>query len=225
VWQVDPEKIVVLPNGVDIDLFQPRVVDKRLFAEYGLSDGPVITFVGGFQPWHGLDILVESFANLLNEIPNANLLLVGDGRARPLVEENIHKFGLEKKVRITGLVPQTKIPAILDMTDIAVMPYPQLPKELWFSPLKMYEYMASGCAIVASRDGQIADVIQDGQTGFLVEPGSVSDLTRAMVRLINDPAERKRLGSNARRQAVERHSWEKYIERLESVYLGAVRLS
>lgn len=225
VWRVDPEKIVVLPNGVDTNLFQPKIRDKRLFSEFGLSDGPVITFVGGFQPWHGLDILVESFASLLNEIPNANLLLVGDGRARPLVEQSVHKFGLEKKVTITGLVPQAKIPEILGISDVAVMPYPKLPKELWFSPLKMYEYMAAGSAIVASKDGQISEVIQDGQTGILVEPGDAGDLTRALIRLISSPAERKRLGLTARQQAIRHHSWEQYVTRLEAIYLSVVQPS
>lgn len=225
VWQVNPEKIVVLPNGVDIDLFQPRKRDKQLSVDLGLDHGPVITFVGGFQPWHGLDSLVEAFAGLLNEIPSANLLLVGDGRARPLVEQAVHKFGLEKKVTVTGLVPQTRIPEILGITDVAVMPYPKLPKELWFSPLKMYEYMAAGCAIVASKDGQISEVIQDGQTGILVEPGEVNDLSRALISLINNPIQRKRLGLNARQQAVQHHSWEKYIERLEAVYLSAIQPS
>lgn len=225
VWQVDPEKIEVLPNGVDIDLFQPQNGDKRLYAELGLDDGPVITFVGGFQPWHGLDILVESFAQILGEIPNANLLLVGDGRARPLVEQAIHNFGLETKVTVTGLVPQAKIPEFLGITDIAVMPYPKLPKELWFSPLKMYEYMAAGCAIVASKDGQISEVVQDGQTGILVEPGEASNLSKALINLINNPAQRRRLGLNARQQAISNHSWEKYIERLEAIYLGAIQPS
>jgi glycosyltransferase involved in cell wall biosynthesis len=222
-WQVAPEKIVIMPNGVDINLFTPRDAHRsNLWSELGLSGNQVITFVGGFQPWHGLEILVESFSRLLSEIPNAKLLLVGDGRARQDVEKSIQKFGVASSIIITGMVPQVRIPEFLAIADLAVMPYPELPKELWFSPLKMYEYMSAGKAIVASRAGQIAEVIEDGYNGVLVEPGDIGNLTQTMIRLLQDEEERKRLGSNARRQAVEKHSWDQYVGRLESIYMDVL---
>jgi alpha-maltose-1-phosphate synthase len=222
-WQVDPEKIVVMPNGVDVELFRPDHDSCTIRAELGLDSEPVITFVGGFQHWHGLDRLLESFASLLQVIPAARLLLVGDGRARQAVQAKINELGVETAVSITGLVPQGRVPEILAAADIAVLPYPPLPRELWFSPLKLYEYMAAGKAIVASRAGQVAEVIQHGHTGLLVEPGDVTGLAQAMINLIENPAERARLGENARRQALERHSWQEYIERLEQIYLSVLQ--
>ncbi|HNB50460.1 MAG TPA: glycosyltransferase family 4 protein [Anaerolineales bacterium] len=224
-WQVNPEKIVVMPNGVDIQLFKPENPDEELQTSLGLNGHQVISFVGGFQPWHGLEILVESFAQCLKEAPNTKLLLVGDGRAREQAEWAIRKFGVASHVIITGFVPQQKVPNYLSVSDMAVMPYPELPKELWFSPLKMYEYMSAGKAIVASRAGQIAEVIQDGVNGVLVEPGNVDDLARTMLRLLKNPEERHRLGATARQQAVESHSWEQYVRKLESVYYEALGVS
>ena len=225
-WQVDPEKIAVMPNGVDINLFKPtNAQSDDLRHELGLNGSQIITFVGGFQPWHGLDLLVESFAMLLKEIPTAKLLLVGDGRARPDVEKSIQKFGIAPNVMITGFLPQGRIPAFLSIADLAIMPYPQLPKELWFSPLKMYEYMSAGKAIVASRAGQIAEVIEDGYNGVLVEPGNTGSLTQTMIRLLKDEKERNRLGMNARQQAVEKHSWDRYVSRLETIYMSALEPS
>ena len=225
-WEVDAEKIVVMANGVDVNLFKPGDAYRSdLRNEFGLNGSQVITFVGGFQPWHGLDLLVESFAMVLNEIPTAKLLLVGDGRARPDVEKSVQKFGIASNVMITGLLPQVRIPEILSIADLAVMPYPELPKELWFSPLKMYEYMSAGKAIVASRAGQIAEVIQDGYNGILVEPGNIGELTQTLIRLLRDGDERKRLGTNARQQAVEKHSWDHYINRLEAIYMSALESS
>jgi glycosyltransferase involved in cell wall biosynthesis len=101
-----------------------------------------------------------------------------------------------------------------------VLPYPELPGELWFSPLKLFEYMAAGKAIVASRAGQIAEILEDGQSGLLVAPGDVAAMGQAIVRLIADPALRQRLGDHARQQAVANHSWEQYIERLVQIYAG-----
>ena len=99
-----------------------------------------------------------------------------------------------------------------------MIPYPELPNELWFSPLKLYEYMAAGKAIVASSSGQIAEVIHDGENGRLVTPGKIDELAKVIVRLLNNPDERKWIGKNAHKQAVEKHSWDRYIKRLEEIY-------
>ena len=218
-WQLDPEKIVVMPNGVDTLHFSSSNHDSRLVREeFNLGAGPVVAFVGGFQPWHGLDNLVESFTQILPQVPDARLLLVGDGRARPMLDRKVQECGLESIVTITGLLPQARVPAMLAAADVAVLPYPQLAQELWFSPLKLYEYMAAGKAIVASRSGQIADVLENGHNGLLVEPGDVAGLAQAIVTLLLDEATRRRLGRNAKQQAIEKHSWDQYIQRLEEIY-------
>jgi len=219
-WQVKPEKIVVMPNGVDVQLFGSYHNPQPARARLGLGNAPVVGFVGGFQLWHGLDRLVESFAQVLQEVPQAKLLLVGDGPARAVVEQKIAELGVESGVIITGFIPQERVPEMLAVVDVAVIPYPQLPQELWFSPLKLYEYMAAGKAIVASNSGQIAEVIQNNHNGLLVEAGNVADLAQAIITLFKNPAERKRFGQNARQQAIERHSWEQYIKRLEEIYLS-----
>lgn len=217
-WRVDPDKIVVLPNGVDIDLFRPMDSARAIRSKIELGDGPVIGFVGNFHPWHGLDKLIESFSEIVNEFPNAKLLLVGDGRARSIVDRKIEQCGVRSSVIVTGVVSQACVPEYLSTIDITVLPYPRFKKELWFSPLKLYEYMASGKAIVASRSGQIAEVIENGRDGVLVEPGDTNDLTHAIRKLIRNPSEREWLGKNARFKAVNQHSWDHYIKRLEEVY-------
>ena len=217
-WQVDPGKIVVMPNGVDIELFGQKIDSKNVRAKYGLDSESIVGFVGGFQEWHGIDLLLKSFTKVLNQIPDARLLLVGDGPARPEIEKWIADLDLESKVTITGYVPQNKVPELLAVIDVAVIPYPRFPKELWFSPLKMYEYMAAGKAIVASKYGQIADVLEDGQTGILVQPGNVDEMTKGIIQLLEDDNLRSQLGSNASVQAQSHHSWEQYIARLEEIY-------
>lgn len=220
-WNVAPEKIVVVPNGVDTAAFDPRESAHQLRDRLGLNSEPVIMFVGGFQPWHGLEQLVEAFAAVARKRPAARLILVGDGPARPAVEQQIGQMGLAKSVCITGYVAHEAIPDWLAMADVVVAPYPALPEELWFSPLKLFEYMAAGKAIVASQAGQIAEVIQHGHNGLLVRPGNISQLAEATLDLLDDPGQRMRLGQNARQQAVEQHSWAAYTRRLESVYQAA----
>jgi len=218
VWRVDPEKISILPNGVDIHFFGANHDPSIPRSQFGLNDSPIVSFVGSFQLWHGLEMLVESFAYVLSEIPQAKLLLIGDGPARQIVENKISELGISQSVIIIGVVPHAEIPLLLSAVDVAIIPYPRLPQELWFSPLKLYEYMAAGKAIVASNYGQIADVIQDSENGLLIKPGDVNGFAGAIIRLLKDPSEREGLGQNARRRAIEKHSWEQYLIKIEAIY-------
>lgn len=217
-WKVDPSKIEVIPNGVDTRLFRPDYDPRPVRHKFGLENDPVVAFVGGFQPWHGLDLLLDGFAAVRRRVPRARLLLAGDGRTRRSVEEKISRLSLNSAVTITGLLPQSEIPRVLAAADVAVAPYPRLPREMWFSPLKLYEYMACGKAIVASRSGQTAEVIQDGANGLLVTPGDSCELSQAILRLLNHRRERLKFGANARKCAVSSHSWDRYVQRLERVY-------
>ncbi|HUF40039.1 MAG TPA: glycosyltransferase family 4 protein [Anaerolineales bacterium] len=224
-YGIPEEKISVIPNGVDTDRFKPGdEANEPLRRALGTREDRLVTFVGTFQPWHGLDLLVEAFSEIRARAPGTRLLLVGDGRARETVEATIDRCGVRDGVTITGLLPQERIPEILAISDVAVMPYPGLPGDLWFSPLKMYEYMAAGKAIVASTGGQISEVIRDGHNGVLVEPGDVRALAEACAGLLLDPEERRRLGGNARKDALARHSWTVYTERLERIYRMTLEL-
>jgi glycosyltransferase involved in cell wall biosynthesis len=220
-WRVRSQKIAVVPNAADVHAFgqpqDPHIYRQRL----GLDGAPVVMFVGGFYPWHALDLLAKSFALVVQRVPEPQLVLVGDGPVRAKLEATTTQLGIAHRVILTGSVEHTQVPTLLSMADVAVAPYPRLPAGMYFSPLKLYEYMAAGKAIVATGAGQVADVIRHGHNGLLVEPGDVSAFADAIVSLLNDPGERDRLGRNARKQALRQHSWERYIDELEKVY-GAV---
>jgi glycosyltransferase involved in cell wall biosynthesis len=203
-------------------LLQVETSMRSIRHHLGLTDEPVVMFVGGFYPWHDLSLLVESFGNLLRSAPDARLVLVGDGETRPTLEKMIKEQDLKHAVIMTGAVDHHRVPEMLAVADVAVAPNIPFFGGHGGSPLKIFEYMAAGKAIIASGTGQIAEVIHHGHNGLLVKPGDADDLARAMLRLINDPAERARLGRNARQQAVERHSWEHYAKELEQIYLSVL---
>jgi glycosyltransferase involved in cell wall biosynthesis len=221
-YRINPEKIEVVPNGVDVELFHPDLDRKEIRRGLGIDGGPVIGFVGGFQAWHGIDLLIDCFALVVEEYPSSNLLLVGDGPVRPEVERKINQLGLQSRVLLTGLQPRNCIPEMLAAIDVGVIPYPKFSRELWFSPLKLYEYMAAGKAIVASNSGQISEVIHHEHNGLLTEPGNIKELKSAIVRLLKNAGERERLGRIAREQVVARHTWDHYIRHLERIYASAV---
>jgi glycosyltransferase involved in cell wall biosynthesis len=225
VWHTPAEKIEVFPNAVDVDLYRPYPDSLRssVRASFGIHEQPLIVFVGGFYPWHDVKGLLSSFEMMIRSHPEARLLLVGDGPQRPAMEKQAAASGISDKVIFTGRVAHDEVPHLISAADIAVAPYPQMDRdEFWFSPMKLFEYMACGKAVVASDLGQIADAIQDGQNGLLVPAGSTSALADAVVRLIEDQTLRSRLGEQARRTAVENYSWEQYINRLTGLYAQVI---
>lgn len=218
-WGVRPEAVVVMPNGVDAKTFRPDADARhRVRAALGIAEGtPVVLFVGNFYEWHDVETVLNAVAPLAQANRTVRLVLVGDGATRAAMEQRAQALGLGAVAHFTGLVAHAEVPQYMAAADIAVVPYPRLPQEVWLSPLKLFEYMASGVAIVASAAGQVSDVLQDGVNALLVPPGDAQATSAAFGRLIDDGSLRAALGTRARADAVERHSWDQYIRRLESV--------
>jgi glycosyltransferase involved in cell wall biosynthesis len=193
---VRPERIRVLPNAVDANLFHNRLDGEPVRKRFHLGSRFVVGFLGTFKQWHGADLLMEAFQRLHQGDPDMHLLLVGDGPLRESLQEKIRQAGLEHEVTLAGKVTHQEVPLYLATMDVAVAPYPDLSK-FYFSPLKLFEYMAAGRAIVASRLGQIAEVIVDGESGLLFKPGDVEDLVRCIRRLREDSRLRLALGKQA----------------------------
>jgi glycosyltransferase involved in cell wall biosynthesis len=207
------ERIVVNPNGVDLARYTPDLDGGPVRARYGLEGRCVIGFIGTFGPWHGTETLAEAFALLLERRQDLRerirLLLIGDGARLPAVKDLLQRRNRLGEVVLTGLVPQDQGNAYLAACDILVLPTVPNPDGSPFfgSPTKLFEYMAMGRCIAASAIGQVADILQDGQTALLVPPADSEGLADAIVRLVNDPLLRARLGGAARAQAELRHGW------------------
>ena len=223
-WNIEDSKLIVLPCAADVEAFRPNHQPELLRRNLGLTTEPVVIWVGGFYPWHDLDLLLKSFTLVLQRRPDAKLVLVGDGQTRPSVERMVQKNGLRQAVIMTGAIAHTDVPEMLSIAAVAVVPSAPVPASRGGTgtPLKLFEYMAAGKAIVATALNQAAEVIQDGHNGLLVEAGDVNGFAEAMLTLLNNPNERDRLGQNARRQAVEQYSWEQYTRRLEEIYLNVL---
>lgn len=222
-WDVPADKLVVLPNAVDVKRFQP---DPELGAKTRASlsltaDQPLLVFVGSFYQWHDIATLLKAFAAVLKKHPDARLILVGDGTERERMMQLSVDLGVAQAVNFTGFVGREDVVRYVNAADIAVVPVPKMEREMWLSPMKLFEYMASGKAVVASAMGQVRDVVKDGANGLLVPPGDEAALAEAVNRLIEDVSLRERLGLQAREDAVRFHSWEQYLSRLEAVFLDA----
>lgn len=217
---VPDEKIIVNPNGVDTERFRPGVGGREARLELGLAaDETVAGFVGTFGPWHGVLTLAQAIASLPSDA-KVRFLLIGAGRFRDEVEQIIREAGKERQVIFAGHVDHKKVPALLDACDILLSPHVPLEdgSDFFGSPTKLFEYMAMGKGIVASRLGQIGEVLVDEKTALLVEPGSVSELKDAILRLVNARELCAKLGAAARRAAVERYTWKQNAQRVIDAY-------
>jgi glycosyltransferase involved in cell wall biosynthesis len=209
---VSPEKVRILPNGVDTDLFRVVLDGGSLRSRLNLDGRFVVGFVGSFKAWHGMDFLLKAFSRLRREDAACHLLLVGDGPMRAALEEETRRLGLQEAVTLVGNIPHEEVPRYLALMDVAVAPYPAL-EDFYFSPLKLYEYMAGSRAVVASRVGQVAEVVADGLTGLLYEPGNQEALIDCIQRLRADLNLRRELGQNAR-MACTKNTWRQNAEQV-----------
>ena len=217
VMGLNPRKIEVILNGADTELFAESHDLNAVREKYGLVPRPTVSFVGSFQPWHGVDLLLDSFQIVQAKMPAAQLLLIGDGRGRAEAERRVLAGKLSGAVRFMGRLQNSQVAEILSVTDVAVAPFPYVTTDIVGSPLKLFEYMAAGCPIVASC-APIHDVIEQDVTGLRVEPADASALAMAQIRLLSDADLRQRLSVKARAIAREQYSWDNTTKQLESFF-------
>lgn len=204
---LDAEKTAVVCNGADIEKFQPQIRDEFLAARYGLGDGAVLGFVGSMSVWHGIDNLLRIIATIVRKYPNCRFLLVGSGGGQDgQVDRYLQERGLSDHVILTGYVPHEKIPAFVQLMDVVLAPYPNLPF-FYYSPVKVFEYMAAGKAVVTTRIGQLARIIRDGWDGVLCPPGDFDALISAISGLLEDSGIAAAMGENARATIAQKHTW------------------
>lgn len=238
---VEPARIVCYPNCIDPVVFTPdrfsQVELETLRARYGISaDSTVLAFIGTFGQWHGAEMLAQAIARYYVEERQwltdhkVHFLLVGDGLKMPQVRNIIEAAGADGVCTLTGLVPQEHAALHLAAADILVSPHvPNLDGTRFFgSPTKLFEYMAMGKGIVASKLNQIGDVLSPGldvsdlpaippgsehpELALLYEPGNLEGLMQGIRFLVERKDWRSHLGFNARQSALDKYTWQHHVQ-------------
>jgi glycosyltransferase involved in cell wall biosynthesis len=192
---VDTSHFQVIHNGVDPALFHPGVDARPVRGRYGLGDRTVIGFVGWARQWHRLDLLLDAFAALPARERFA-VLIAGDGPALPSLKARAQALGVAPLVHFAGAVRHADIPAHIAAMDIAVLP--SIPP--YASPMKLFEYLAMGKAVVVPDQPNLREVIREGANGMFIPPDAGTALGgfgRAVTALATNPELRLKLSRGA----------------------------
>lgn len=202
-YRKNRDGIHVIPNAIN-----PKNYPDNALSNIAFSPRFTVGFLGTLKPWHGVSDLVEAFARFHYQSPETRLVIVGDGPERENIESMIVSLDLEEAVQMKGAMPHDQVPSVLRTWDVAVAPYPDI-SNFYFSPLKIFEYMAAGLPVVASDIGQIKDLVQNESNGLLCPPGDLNALVLALHFLKENPVLRRRLGTQARATVLDHFTWDK----------------
>ncbi len=210
-------KIDVIVNGVDTDIFQPRPKPQKLFAEFRLPQGAkIIGSTGRFSREKGYHILIESFSLVVQKIPDAHLLLVGDGPQRDELERQSRETGCGDKIVFAGV--RSDIPELLNLFDIFA-----LPSIYEGTSMSLLEAMASGTPPVATEVGGNLSIIKNQESGLLVPSENPSALAEAIIELLSDDGKRNAFGKAAQRKIKADYSQENMVRRYSELYLNVLQ--
>jgi glycosyltransferase involved in cell wall biosynthesis len=204
------DRIVVNPNGVDVDRFDPDPRTEMAKGKLGVPAETILCgFIGTFAKWHGVLFLAEQIPGLLRRNPRLGFVLIGDGDLRPDVIARLDQGDIGSRVLLPGMVTSEQVPGYLAACDILLSPHMPFDDGTTFfgSPTKLFEYMAAGRAIAASKLGPIARILNHGQTAILFDPGDGAGFCEAVLELADRPELRRTLGMNARAVAESQYTW------------------
>ena len=208
---VPAERVIVTPNAADPARFRPLPEEGIAMRDrLGLRGAKIIGFSGAFFPWHGVDMILEALPRITRSVPEAAVLLLGDGPQRAILESRAREAGLADRVRFAGWVAHDALPAHIAAFDVAVMP----DSNDYGSPMKIFEYMAMGKPVVAPRLGPLEDGIVDGGTGRLFPQRDVSAFAEALTEILANDDLRRQMGEAAVGHVLAHHTWDRNAARV-----------
>jgi colanic acid biosynthesis glycosyl transferase WcaI len=222
-WGASAEKIDIVENGVETDMFSPEASGTEIRRELNLEDSFVVAYIGTLGMAHGLDTLIEAATRLQASGPRIAFLLVGEGADK----ERILALARERRLlnlRVVDQQPRERIPAFIAASDAGVVLLKKTELFKTVIPTKMLEFMACARPVLLGVDGQARQLLEEAQGGIFIEPENANALVQAITTLAKDSCMRRRLGDNARAYVLEHCSRgqtaTQYLQVLQSVVAG-----
>ncbi len=218
------DRAVEVTWAVNTGLFNPYVSAEPVFNKYNLKNKKVVLYMGSFAPWHGVEDIIDAAIEVKGKLKNVIFLMVGKGIDMPAYQKKISLLGLGDYFIFTGAVEYERVPGYICAADIALAPFDPAKSELmqkhgfYFTPLKLFEYMACGKPVISTSVGNVENIIKDGMTGILVPPGNPSALAENIMSLASDEARCRTLGENARKAVEAGYSWKMHAGILIDIF-------
>lgn len=215
---ISPDRIAIVPNGVDVKKFAPGQPNVELQRRLGLQNKVVMGYIGSFFHYEGLQLIVQAMAGLASEHPNLRVLMVGDGEASPVLKTMAQEAEITDRVIFTGRVPHNQIADFYRLYDFMVLPRLDTRETRLVTPLKPVEIMAMGKSVIASDIGGHREIVQNGLNGILFKSENVPDLITKCRDLIEDEGCRVELGARSRQWVAANRDWDVLVRRYIQVY-------
>jgi len=208
---LDERRIEVVHNGIDAAVFV-HSAHRSLREEWQIpADAPLLGFVGQLDERKGLRVLLSAFELIQARIPEARLVLAGEGRLREMIESQIRAKSWERNVVLAGFIHE--VASVMQAIDVLVLP------SYWEGfGIVIIEAMACGRPVITTNISSMPEIVDDGRTGYLIPPGDAQLLAEHAVALLRDSALRERMGQAAQRRVAEHFSESQMIERLERLF-------
>lgn len=214
---IPAEKMHVIANAADPQKFQPTPKDRELVDKYQLANKTVVGWIGSLVGWSGVESLLDSARQILRSHPQVCFMMVGGGKNQEFFRERLQAGDFANRVILPGTVPHSEVPRYLSCMDVVLAPYPKL--DFWYaSSMKIFEYMAAGKTVLATDVGQVGEIIQDNQNGFLFDPDRNGELLEKIVALVDAPETRQRIGAQARRDIEQKWNWDNNAKQMLEIF-------
>jgi glycosyltransferase involved in cell wall biosynthesis len=216
IYRIPGERMAVVSNGVNTQLFKPTTVTAE-----SLNLDPqckYVCFVGNLHKVHmGVDYLIEAAPLVIKKVPNVSFLILGDGVMKQALQRRTEALGIADKFHFIGRVPNRDVPRYVNLASLCVAPYRRT-KNFGFSPIKICEYLACGKPVVASDVGGIGELLTSSNSGITVTPDDTRAFSEAILMFLTNDQLARQMGDNGKREVVGKLSWEAVAERLLRIF-------
>jgi PEP-CTERM/exosortase A-associated glycosyltransferase len=212
----------VVANGVDTDRFTPRPKNAELARKWGLEGKRVVGYVGTFQPYEGLEVLIRAMTEITAALDDARLVITGAGGEEPRLRQVAAEQRLGDKVVFTGRLPHDQVFDVYALADLLVYPRLMTRTTMLTTPLKPLEAMAMARAVMVSDVPAMRELVKEGHTGAVFKAGDQSDLAARAIDLLRDDGRRKALGAAAREYVVAQRRWPVLVGAYQRIYESAL---
>lgn len=221
IFDISEEKITVVPNGVNFDVFSPkegyRIEAEKIKNELKIS-GKIVMYAGAMDKINGILDIITIIPEVIQEEPNINFVFIGRGPEEEKLVSLRDKH--PKNIKFMGVIPYEEMPIYYQMADLFIIPRPSTMLAETITPLKLLEAMAMEKCVIGSDVGGISEVVKHGINGYLFEKGNMESLKKTLLEVLN--IDTTQIGKNTRKTVVENYTWEKSAKILQKVYSAII---